>query len=82
MAESEACINQAFQLGKAVGLQFHLETSMKSIDDLIENCSDELSGGGEYVQSEEEILAHVDIIPGMNGIMARFLDEVERRYGG
>jgi GMP synthase-like glutamine amidotransferase len=82
MAESEACINQTFQLGKAVGLQFHLETSMKSIDDLIENCSDELSGGGEYVQSEEEILAHVDIIPGMNGIMARFLDEVERRYGG
>lgn len=54
---------------------------MESIDDLIKNCSDELSGGGDYVQSEEEILAGVDVIPEMNGLMARFLDEMERRYG-
>jgi GMP synthase-like glutamine amidotransferase len=27
-AESEACANQAFMLGKAIGLQFHLESSM------------------------------------------------------
>jgi len=82
MATSDACKNQAFQLGKAIGLQFHLEASMDSIEDLIKNCSDELVGGGDYVQSEEEILAHVDVIPEMNGLMARFLDEVERRYGG
>jgi len=82
MAKSEACKNQAFQLGKAIGLQFHLEASMESIDDLIENCADELSGGGEYVQSDGTISSHVDVIPEMNGLMARFLDEVERRYGG
>jgi len=81
MAKSEACENQAFQLGKAIGLQFHLEASMDSINDLIKNCSDELSGGGDYVQSDRQILAGVDVIPEMNGLMARFLDEVERLYG-
>ncbi len=80
-AKSEACENQAFQHGKAIGLQFHLEASMESIDDLIKNCSGELSDGGEYVQNEGEILARVDAIPEMNGLMARFLDEMERRYG-
>lgn len=80
-AESDACINQAFQVGKAIGLQFHLESSMDSIDELIKNCSNELSGGGDYVQSEEEILAGARLIPKMNRLMARFLDEVERRYG-
>ena len=53
-AESEACANQAFMIGKAVGLQFHLESSMDSIDHLIENCSDELVDG-KYIQSPEEI---------------------------
>jgi len=81
MAKSEACAHQAFQHGRAMGLQFHLEVSMDSIDDLVKNCSDELSGGGERVQSDGEILARVDVIPEMNGLMARFPDEVERRYG-
>jgi GMP synthase-like glutamine amidotransferase len=81
MATSDACKNQAFQLGKAIGLQFHLEASMDSIEDLIKNCSDELAGGGDYVQSDGKILAHVEVIPEMNRLMARFLDEVERRYG-
>jgi GMP synthase-like glutamine amidotransferase len=81
MATSDACKNQAFQLGKAIGLQFHLEASMDSIEDLIKNCSDELAGGGDYVQSDGKILAHVEVIPEMKRLMARFLDEVERRYG-
>ena len=29
-AESQACKNQAFELGKAIGLQFHLESSLDS----------------------------------------------------
>jgi hypothetical protein len=81
MAESEACAHQAFQHGRAMGLQFYLEASMESIDDLVKNCSDELKDGGERVQSEEEILARVEVIPEMNGLMARFLDEGERLYG-
>jgi GMP synthase-like glutamine amidotransferase len=73
-AKSEACENQAFQSGRAIGLQFHLEASMESIDDLIKNCSGELSGGGDCVQSEEEIISGTGAIPEMNGLMALLLD--------
>ena len=76
-AESESCANQAFMLGKAVGLQFHLESSMDSIDHLIKNCSDELVDR-KYIQSPEEILSHVDRIHQMNRLMALFLDTMEK----
>jgi hypothetical protein len=79
-AESEACANQAFMLGKAVGLQFHLESSMDSIDHLIKNCSDELVDG-KYIQSQEEILSHVDWFPEINRLMALFLDNIEKELG-
>ncbi len=46
-----------------------------------EEASDELSDGGEFVQAAEVILAGVKVVPEMNGLMARFLDEVERWYG-
>ena len=81
MARSDACARQAFKLGEAIGLQFHPEASMDRIDDLVGNCSGELSGGGEFAQSKEEILARVDVIPEMNGLMARFMNGVEKRYG-
>ena len=79
-AESESCANQAFALGKAIGLQFHLESSMDSIDHLIKNCSDELVDG-KYIQSQEEILSHIDRIPEMNRLMALFLDTMEKEFG-
>lgn len=81
MAESEGCANQAFQLGRAIGLQVHLEATAEGIENLIRNCSDELAGGGRFVQATVEILAGFDAIPEMNGLMDRFLDEAERRYG-
>lgn len=57
LAGSEACENQAFQLGNAViGLQFHLETTPESARDLVAHCGNELVSG-EYVQNAEEILA-------------------------
>jgi GMP synthase-like glutamine amidotransferase len=43
LAKSAACANQAFQIGKrAIGLQFHLETTPESLDAIISNCSHEL----------------------------------------
>ena len=79
-AESESCADQAFVLGKAIGLQFHLESSMDSIDSLIKNCSDELIEG-RYIQSPQEIRSHVDRFPEMNRLMALFLDTIEKELG-
>ena len=53
LASSEACKNQAFQIGRHVlGLQFHLETTLESLQSLVSNCRQELIPG-PYVQSEQ-----------------------------
>ena len=57
IASSQACQNQAFQIGKhVIGLQFHLETTPQSAQDISTHCADELVEG-KYIQSAEEILA-------------------------
>ncbi len=76
-AWSEACANQAFEYGKAIGLQFHMESSRDSIDLLIENCSDELVEG-ECIQKPKELLSRIDRFPEVNGLMDCFLENVEK----
>lgn len=57
LASSEACENQAFQLGPSViGLQFHLETTPDSARAIVSHCRAELSPSA-YVQSEADILS-------------------------
>jgi GMP synthase-like glutamine amidotransferase len=75
-AESEACFNQAFVLGRAVGLQFHLESSKDSIDHLLENCADELTEG-PYVQKPNELEASSERYAQIQGLMERLLDRIE-----
>jgi GMP synthase-like glutamine amidotransferase len=60
LAESDACAHQAFQLGpRALGLQFHLETTPESARGLIRHCRGELTGG-DFVQSEDALLKTPD----------------------
>lgn len=58
VAESGACRHQAFEArGRIVGLQFHLETTPESMEQLIANCADELEPRTAFVQSADEMRA-------------------------
>ena len=75
LAHSEACENQAFQIGSnIIGLQFHLETTQDSAKALVDNCKTELVEG-RYIQSEAEILsAPPERFSSINSLMKRILE--------
>ena len=55
IAKSEGCKNQAFQIGPNVmALQFHLEMTPTSVEEMILNGSDDLDQG-KYIQTANEI---------------------------
>lgn len=56
LARSRACENQAFQIGAAIGLQFHLETTPESARALVANARAEIVPG-PFVQAGADILA-------------------------
>jgi GMP synthase-like glutamine amidotransferase len=77
IAKSNACENQAFQIGSSViGLQFHLETTPASVQDMVSHCRHELIPS-PYVQTEAEILSatpeRYDAIHQMMGSVLSFL---------
>jgi len=56
LAETDDCPHQAFAWGRlALGLQFHLEANVASLDALIKHCGDELAPGGLRVQTAAQL---------------------------
>ncbi len=56
LARSAACETQAFSLGRALALQFHLEITPEIVERLLAECASDI-GAGSYEQSAEEIRA-------------------------
>lgn len=82
LAKSEACENQAFQIGKSViGLQFHLETTPQAAKGLVSHCREELVPA-KYIQTEEEILsADPQKYKSINQMMGSLLSFLLRKEG-
>jgi GMP synthase-like glutamine amidotransferase len=80
IAESEGCANQAFEYGRVIGLQFHLEYSVDSINLMFQNCGDELVDG-KYIQKSEEIVSQISNVFEIQKLLNLLLDNIEREFG-
>lgn len=80
IAESEGCANQAFEYGRVIGLQFHLEYSAGSINIMFKNCGDEIVKG-KYIQKPDEIVSHIGNVAGTQRLLDMLLDNMEREFG-
>lgn len=77
LAESEACRHQAFiYKRRVVGFQFHLENTAEIVENLLNNCADEMQPG-PYVESAEKILANSGYFGETNQWMDTFLTRLE-----
>lgn len=77
LLKSEACVNQAFMLGtNALALQFHLELTVQALQDLIENCRNELLTDAPFIQSATEILGNAPLLEINNKQLALLMEKL------
>lgn len=76
LAHSEGCVNQAFSYNdNTVGLQFHLESSPRSIELMLHNWKDALREA-PYIQSAEQIKKEMDRSEQAIEILYSILDRI------
>lgn len=74
LASSKPGINQGFVYNEtAVGLQFHMEITEYGVEELIQECGDELEDSS-FIQSPEEMKAGFTNIGSVNAAMKKLLD--------
>lgn len=80
LASSEGCENQAFKLGRAIALQFHLEATAESVESMLKNCADDFATTGKFIQSEKDIRSFTaKYVKEANNLMEQILDEILRK---
>lgn len=76
LASSEACRNQAYIYNNSVlALQFHLEPTIESLNQMIDSGREELKKG-RYVQTEAEILSNKKLIETNRKLLFELLDRL------
>jgi len=79
LAYSRGCKNQAYIYnGKVLAMQFHLELTLTSMQQMIESGREELTSG-KYVQTEQEILTYAHLIESNRKIMFTLLDRLAEK---
>lgn len=79
LARSQACEQQTFLYQERVlALQFHLETTRSSAEQLIENCRNELVNA-PFIQSADSMLADDRKFTNINRLMHVILTQLEQR---
>jgi GMP synthase-like glutamine amidotransferase len=74
-AASAACSHQAFIYGdRVIGLQFHMELTPQSLQDMVDVGTATIAAGGPFIQSKEKIYQHRNLLTQNNDIMFSLLD--------
>lgn len=71
---SEATPNQGFSFGEnVIALQFHWEVKKENIEKMLQFSSDDLKGGGKYVQMPAEMMIDEIVFQNMNANLDKLL---------
>ncbi len=77
VARSEANPDQGFVWNdRVLGLQYHLETTEQSLRAMVEHCSEDMAGGGDWVQSAQTMLDNAGFVHILNFNLNRILDRL------
>ena len=76
IASTKEVPHQAYKYKNAIGLQFHMEQTEETIQQMVTHCKEELEIGGTKIQSEEAILSEKSLFESNKNVMFNLLDKM------